>query len=295
MVGGQLARSERNPSRRRIHAIVGVFRIALVGARRVAVLDATGVAVDGADRRVAVDGAGRRHGGLGRRSAGRVRAHPHCFGHPVKVRAVDEDARTTASVELRRLTSFVEQERHQRHANHTLRVEVVAHLRILACTDVHRVGEAVVDVLNLQFLDGRLDDRLDLRRDVLAHLVPNLLSREIGPVEDLDCERVEADDLVTLDGIDAGEAQNVIPVETSLSSSCVDAVDVPLLVTNSFHQAGPGERLCREAQAAIQERSGVGVGGRVEHHGGSRVASVKRQRRDGTVEVFDTDLIGAIQ
>lgn len=246
------------------------------------------------------DAVRRRTGGprgAHRLGAGCVRAGPHRLGHPVKVAAVDEDTRTTTSVEAHGLTSLVERDGHQRHSNHLRGVKVVAHLRRPEGSDVPRVGESVVDVLDGEIVDSDADDRLFRGSDVLAHLVSCLLVREVGPVEDLDCERVHTLHLVVHDLVRRSELQDVVPVEARLGCTGVDAIDVPLLVTHSLHQPVPRKGLSGEAERAIQkgrldQRRGAVDRRRVDDN---RILATREKRkvRDGAVEVLDTDRLGA--
>ena len=235
--------------------------------------------------------------GAHRLGAGCIRAGPHRLGHPVKVATVDEDTGTATSVEAYGLTSLVERDGHQRHSNHLRGVEIVAHLRRPEGSDVPRVGESVVDVLDGEIVDSDAHDRLFRGGDVLAHLISCLLVREVGPVEDLDCECVHTLHLVVHDLVRRSELQDVVPVEARLGCTGVDAIDVPLLVTHSLHQPVPRKGLSGEAERAIQkgrlnQRRGAVDRRRVDDN---RVLATreKREVRDGAVEVLDTDCLGA--
>jgi len=183
----------------------------------------------------------RRRSGAVRRRSGHTRralrlvagtiglAGPHRLRHPVKVTAVDEDTRATTSVEADRGSLVVELDGHQRHAHHALCVEVLAHRRGLCSTRLSCVDEAVVDPLDGELFDSHADCSFHIRGDVLAHFISCLRVREVGPVEDLDCERIDTLDLTIHHLVRLSELEDVVPREARLGRPCVDAIDVPLL------------------------------------------------------------------
>lgn len=247
------------------------------------------------------------HGTL-RFLAGVGLAVPHRLRHPVKVAAVDEDTRTSTSVEADRLACIVERDGHQRHANHALRVEVVTHARLGLRADIHRVDEAVVDPLDRKArphdvsalvengVDRDVDDLLDLGSDVLGDFGASLVVGEIGTVEDLNCQRVDAAvvDLTVLHAVHRSEPQNIVPREARLGRTCVDAIDIPLLVAHTLHQAFPCEGLRGEAKRTIQQRRGCRLCCAVDDEG--RIGPRNQRKRElGAVVFFDTHLSGLVR